>query len=397
MAPMIYPSYVFALFFIIFWFAMWLLHLIAIFYGKYRLHNKVGNLPPDEPCRGVSILKPLMGVDNNLLTNLETFFTMNYPIYELLFCIEDETDPAIEVVNSLIEKYPKVAAHVFIGGSVVGVNPKINNMNRAYEASNYDLILISDSGIRMKEDTLLDMVNRMDEKTGLVHQLPFTCDRPGFAATLEKIYFGTAQSRIYLAADFFRINCHTGMSALMRKPVIEEQGGLKSFGCYLAEDFFIAQSYINRGWKTAISTQPAMQNSGICDVENFQARLTRWAKLRVAMIPFVILLEPLSECMMIGAVTAWSVSVIFQWDFFVFYLVHILIWFICDWTLLRIVQNGSLPFNKFHFVIGWLFRELSGPYLFVNAVLDPPIKWRNRIFKLAWGGVAQELNPRIKC
>lgn len=67
-----------------------------------------------------------------------------------MFCIEDETDPAIEVVNSLIEKYPKVAAHVFIGGSVVGVNPKINNMNRAYEASNYDLILISDSGIRSK-------------------------------------------------------------------------------------------------------------------------------------------------------------------------------------------------------------------------------------------------------
>ena len=65
------------------------------------------------------------------------------------------------------------------------------------------------------------------------------------------------------------------MSALMRKPVLEEQGGLKSFGCYLAEDFFIAKSYINRGWKTAISSQPAMQNSGVCDVENFQARLTR--------------------------------------------------------------------------------------------------------------------------
>lgn len=52
------------------------------------------------------------------------------------------------LVNSLIEKYPKVDAKVFIGGSDVGVNPKINNMHKAYEAANYEFILISDSGIR---------------------------------------------------------------------------------------------------------------------------------------------------------------------------------------------------------------------------------------------------------
>lgn len=39
----------------------------------------------------------------------------------------------------------------------------------------------------MKEDTLLDMVNHMSEKTGIVHQMPFTSDRNGFAATLEKV------------------------------------------------------------------------------------------------------------------------------------------------------------------------------------------------------------------
>ncbi|CAH0561897.1 unnamed protein product [Brassicogethes aeneus] len=363
---------------------------------KYRLH-KIQAIVSDVPPPGVSILKPLMGVDPNLSSNLETFFTMNYPSYELLFSVEDKKDPAIEIVNTLKEKYPKVDATIYTGGSTVGVNPKINNINTAYEASNYDLILISDSGIRMKEDTLLDMVNHLSDRTGIVHQMPFTCDRNGFAATLEKIYFGTAQSRIYLAADLLGTNCHTGMSTLMRKQVLEQQGGLKKFGCYLAEDYFIAQCFLDNGWRLAISSHPALQNSGTCDVHSFQERLLRWAKLRVAMVPLLILLEPLSECMVIGFFAAWSTSYLFKFEPLVFYLVHILLWFMCDWILLSIVQNGSLPFNKFDFIIGWLFRECSGPYLFLLAFMNPAIRWRNRMFKLAWGGLAQEINPRIKC
>lgn len=146
------------------------------------------------------------------------------------------------------------------------------------------------------------------------------------------------QSRIYLSADVLGINCHTGMSCLLRKSVIDELGGLKTFGCYLAEDFFIAKAILNKGWKMRISNHPALQNSGICDIKSFQHRLTRWTKLRVAMLPTTILLEPLSECMILGALTAWSASVIFKWDPIVFYLVHILSWFLSDWLLLSIVQ-----------------------------------------------------------
>lgn len=51
-----------------------------IFYRKYRLHNKVSQISTDEPSPGVSIIKPLMGVDTHLLGNLESFFTMNYPV-----------------------------------------------------------------------------------------------------------------------------------------------------------------------------------------------------------------------------------------------------------------------------------------------------------------------------
>lgn len=177
----------------------------------------------------------------------------------------------------------------------------------------------------------------------------------------------------------------------MRKKVLAEVGGLRAFGCYLAEDFFIAQAFMDHGWKLAISSQPAWQNSGICDIPTFQARLMRWVKLRVAMLPLMILLEPLSECMILGALASWSVSLLFGFDALVFYLVHILMWLLSDWLMLSIVQNGTLPFNKFEFVVGWLMRECTGPYLFFSAIRNPAIRWRERVFRLAWGGIAYEI------
>lgn len=52
----------------------------------------------------------------------------------------------------------------------------------------------------------------------------------------------------------------------------------------------------------------------------------------------VVLLEPMSECLIVGAIASWGVSVLFHWDSLAFYLIHILCWFLSDWMLLTIVQ-----------------------------------------------------------
>lgn len=168
------------------------------------------------------------------------------------------------------------------------------------------------------------------------------------------------QSRIYLVSNLLGIICHTGMSSLMRKSVIDQFGGLKAFGCYLAEDFFIAKRIMDAGYKTTISSQPAIQNSGVCDINSFQARLTRWAKLRVAMMPTLILLEPMAECLVLGALAAWSVYFLFRWDSLVFYLIHILLWFLSDWILLSIVQvsNAGICFIKHFLTINFFSRTV---------------------------------------
>ena len=86
---------------------------------------------------------------------------------------------------------------------------------------------------------------------------------------------------------------YSGMSALMRKELLDNAGGIQTFGCYLAEDFFFAKSILVRkfdtvidmftyllfqeqNYKLAISTQPAAQNSGNASVSNFQNRISRY-------------------------------------------------------------------------------------------------------------------------
>jgi len=150
-------------------------------------------------------------------------------------------------------------------------------------------------------------------------------------------------------ADLFRVNCATGMSALMRKSVIDEAGGLRAFGCYLAEDFFLAKAVTDRGWRIRISHQPAWQNCGACHIPSFQKRVTRWAKLRIAMVPTTIIFEPMSECMMLGALAAWANYWLFAWDPLGIYLLHILVWFILDYILLKTVQVSEPRCESFYY------------------------------------------------
>lgn len=64
---------------------------------------------------GVSILRPLKGLDTNLYENLESTFTQEYPNFEILLSVAEENDQALAVVRDLIAKYPNVNAHIVIG------------------------------------------------------------------------------------------------------------------------------------------------------------------------------------------------------------------------------------------------------------------------------------------
>lgn len=102
--------------FLAFWIVLRLLHIIALIYGKWKLYRRADlSQFTEKSLPGVSILKPLINTaDPSLFQNLETFFTLDYPKYEILFCIQETDDSKMKMyVDSLMQKYPAVQSKVF--------------------------------------------------------------------------------------------------------------------------------------------------------------------------------------------------------------------------------------------------------------------------------------------
>uniref|UniRef100_A0A2P2I4H6 ceramide glucosyltransferase n=1 Tax=Hirondellea gigas TaxID=1518452 RepID=A0A2P2I4H6_9CRUS len=398
---------VLAAFMLVYWVAIWIVHFIAIVHGCHKMHRRgppqsqaaADALEKGEGVVGVTVLKPLVGypMDPNLMTNLESYFNMEYPKFELRFCVAEEGDPCIMVVKQLMSKYPNVDSTLHVGASDVGVNPKVNNLFKGYQEARYPLLLISDASIFMKPEALTEMVSIMASNIGIVHQVPYTTDRKGWPATLEKLFFGGAHCRMYLFLNVLdmlnlKVNCVTGMSCLIRKKMLDHGGGIGAFGQYLAEDYFFARYSQANGWGLRISSFPALQNHGVYSVQALFSRAVRWTKLRVKMAPVSMFLDPLSECVLLGILSSLAATVHLQADFLAFFLFHLLAWILADWTLLNIMQNGPPPFSKFEFAITWLFREFTAFFVYLSAFQNSEIQWRTSRFIVHWGGRAERIN-----
>nr|CAB3267497.1 ceramide glucosyltransferase [Phallusia mammillata] len=371
--------------------ALLTMHFCSVIYSKLYMNKKPPDLMKAE-IEGVSLLKPLKGVDPNLEDNLETFFEIDYPQYEILFCIQDQDDPAVEVVKRLIKKHPGIDARIVSGGKRVGANPKINNLMPGYEVMKYNLFWICDSGIRVLPLTLRDMVSKMTDKVALVHAVPYTSNRKGFSSTVEKIYFGTQHTRVYISAHLIGFICMTGMSTLLRKDYFDKcTGGLGKLSQYIAEDYFMAKVLSDNGYKLTLASYPALQNSGNYGIGSFVQRMIRWTKLRVAMVPMAVILEPFSECFLSGLVFSWSCLHFFRWNMLVVFLYHVLVWFVLDYILFRQLENGHLQMSKCDFLVAWFVRETLTPYIILSALWDPTISWRTGKYRLRCGGKAEEV------
>ena len=91
---------------------------------------------------------------------------------QLLFCVADNDDPAIEVVRKLMTDFPGHDTQLVIGCPAFGLNPKVESLAAMEPHRKHDVILISDSNVRVRPSYLRETACYLaDPGVGLVTNL----------------------------------------------------------------------------------------------------------------------------------------------------------------------------------------------------------------------------------
>src|SRR5512135_1406007 len=183
--------------------------------------------PPElRSSEPVSILKPLAGLDADLESNLRTFFEQDYPSFEILFAVREPDDPAIPVVEKLRQAYPNVSSRLLITGEPPYPNAKVFSLDRMLHASAHDLVVMSDSDIRVTP-TLLQTIAAefQDPKLGVATCPYRAVAGKSFWSRLEAIGMNTDFLAGILVARMLE-----GMRFAVGPTIAARRGALESIG-----------------------------------------------------------------------------------------------------------------------------------------------------------------------
>ncbi|KAI5451916.1 Ceramide glucosyltransferase, variant 2 [Naganishia albida] len=432
---------------IILWTTVWSICLLGLYSAKKRFTHKPRtprDLPPPESLPGVTIIRPLRGLDPNLYYNLESTLALDYPRerYEVIFAVQRPDDQALDVVRPLIDKYPEVDARIIVTTEPIGVNPKINNIYHPISQAKYDILWVLDATISVSKRSLLHSVSALTSPSdpslhpdaehsallssdtakrdpndpvfaaeasgvGLVHHVPFAwVPEKSFGARLEQAYLNSTHAKMYLAINATALDsCVVGKSNIYRRSTLSQlespsarartepdaPRGITAFAPYLPEDNMLASGIMHQlHLAHRITADLAMDCLGPVSVGAYVARRVRWIRVRRRMVLAATLVEPLTESLLLGVLASWAFHVLLGSPGWLCFLAHEVAWLIVDLQVMKALKGEGIRSagDFFDFFTAWLAREALALPIWMRAIVGEEVVWRGVTYKILPSGEA---------
>ena len=353
--------------------------------AAFRCRRDASRHPAPSAAPAVSVVQPLCGVEAFSKETLASIFALDYPNYEVVFCVADAADPITPMVRRAIAAHPEIPARLLIGDDRVSGNPKLNNVVKGWNGSSRPWVVIADSNVLMPPDYIQRLLARWRPDSGIVCSPPIGARPESFAAEVECGFLNTYQARWQYAADTLGFGFAQGKTMLWRRSVLDAGGGIEALGAEIAEDAASTKLVKRAGLRANLVSHPFQQPLGARGWREVWGRQVRWARLRRAtFVPYYApeLFTSSLSTLLAAAIAAPAldvpapVAVLFS--AFVWYGVEAGLALAAGWPL----TWSSVP--------AWIARDAAMPWLWVQGWSREQFVWRGNVMSVDEDALAAE-------
>lgn len=258
-----------------------------------RTADTIALVESTEPLKGLSILKPLCGGDEELEANLRSFLEADHEPLQIIFAAASSTDPAITLARRLAAEYPHRDVTVVVGGDDRIANPKIALMEAMLPHARHDILLLSDSNVRLEHGDLGRVLPLfVDPRVGMAYQPVVADGERTVAATIENLHYTEFAAFLTIGVHEL-VGLHTvnAKGQWVRRAALESAGGFAGVRDCGADDYELSQQVEKAGWRLAPAATVVRVIQRDWSWQSLVQRNLRHAGLRVRICPWAYPLE----------------------------------------------------------------------------------------------------------
>jgi ceramide glucosyltransferase len=252
--------------------------LAALVAVRFLKRERARVLPDFTPS--VSILKPVRGVDFGSDENFASFCRQEYPDYEILFAVNDDTDPAVPVIHKIIAEFPERHIGLLVGAEHLGANRKVNKLARLAREAQNEVLVLTDGDVRVGPHFLREVVAPLaDNKIGAVTSF--------YRGVAEKNPYAEIEA-VGASSDFFAgvlmagwiegISFALGASIATTKDWLGKMGGFEAIAETLADDYELGHRITKAGGEVVLSCEAVWTMYPAQTLRSFWDHQVRWAR-----------------------------------------------------------------------------------------------------------------------
>jgi ceramide glucosyltransferase len=226
----------------------------------------------------VSILKPVRGLDRQAYENFASFCALDYPEYEILFCVNAADDPAVPVIAKLQRDFPQRNIRLLIGAPLLGASGKVNKLCRLVHEARYDTLVISDSDVRVTPSYLQEVTAPLeDPRVGAVTVFFRSAISGGTGASLDAVgsaveFAGSA----LLARQLEGVHFTLGATMATTKHMLAKIGGFEALVNHYVDDYELGSRIFDLGYRIEFAPTPVCMVYPRQSLRQFLRHELRW-------------------------------------------------------------------------------------------------------------------------